>query len=75
MSELLDGVDACGLEKLSELRTDTLDSVEVSVVCPGEDELAGDAGLVLKSLAACRGCALGEELVSGLMPAAMSFSA
>ena len=61
--KFLHGVDTGSLEKLGELRADALDTEEVSMVDPGEDELAGDAGYLLEFLAALRGLAPFEELI------------
>ena len=52
MTKLLDSINASSLEKLCELRANTLYAEKVSMVAPFENELARDSCLLLKSLAA-----------------------
>ena len=61
--EFLDGVNACGLEELRELRTDTLYTEEVCMIYPGEDELRRDTGLLCDFLASLCGSAFLEEIL------------
>ena len=66
MLEFLHGVNTGSLEKLRELRADTLDTEKIRMVDPGEDKLAGDTGGVLKLFTSLRGLALGKKLINGL---------
>ena len=62
--EFLHGVDSGCLEKFGELRTDALDAEEICMVYPCEDELAGNAGCLLKFLAALGSLSPFKELVN-----------
>ncbi len=64
--ELLHGVHARSFKKLGELRASALDAEKVSMVHPCKDKLSGDAGSLLKRLAALGRCTLLQKLVDGL---------
>ena len=65
VSEFLDGVDTSGLKQFGELGTDALDTEQVSVVDPGQDEVMTDTGCILEFLAALRALAFLKELRDG----------
>ena len=63
MSKFLYSVNSGSLKKLRELRTDALDSIKVSMICPGKNKLSADTGSLLKSLASSRSLALLKKLI------------
>ena len=64
VSKFLYSIHTCSLKKFCKLRTDTLYSIEVSMVSPSKDEFTGDTCLLLERLTACRSSTLFKKLVS-----------
>ena len=61
VTELLDGVDASLLEQLRELRAYAIDTEEVGMVGPAQNQLLADACGVCQLLAALGGSTLLEQ--------------
>ena len=61
MAELLDGVDASLLQQFCELGAYAVDTEQVGMIGPAQDQFVADAGSLGQFLAALGGCSLLEQ--------------